>query len=54
MYGRIAKERGLPLGKAQWLLDRMSFPAYAKQWKLLHKLHLAGPVANQMAKRGMA
>jgi electron transport complex protein RnfB len=53
MYARVASERGLPLGKTERLMNRTSFPAFVKQWKVLHKLHIAEPIINQMAKRGM-
>jgi len=53
MYARVAGERGLPLGKAEWLMNKTSFPAYVKQWKVLHRLHLAEPIIKVMARIGM-
>ncbi len=53
MCARIAGERDLPMGKTEWLMNRTSLPTFVKQWKVLHKLHLAEPILNQMAKRGM-
>jgi Na+-translocating ferredoxin:NAD+ oxidoreductase subunit B len=53
LNARVAGERGLPLGKMEWLMNRSSFPAFMRQWKVLHRLHLAEPLINQMAKRGL-
>lgn len=53
MVARVAGERGLPMGKYEKLMNRSSLPGAIKQFKILHKLHLAEPILNQMAKRGM-
>ncbi len=53
MFARVAGERGLPLGKMEKMMDRASLPAFMGTWKVLHRLHLAGPVINLMEKRGM-
>ena len=53
MVARVAGERGLPMGKYEGLMKRNKLSTILKQFKFLHKLHIDGPVVNQMAKRGM-
>lgn len=53
LCARMAGERDLPLGKLRWLMNRFSIKVFIKEWKLLHRLHLAEPLINQMAKRGI-
>lgn len=53
MFARVAGERGLPLGKAEWLMNRASLATFMRLWKAMHKLRLAKPVISYMAKKGM-
>ncbi len=53
MFARVAGERGLPLGKMEKVMDRTPLPLFMGTWKVLHRLHLAGPVINLMEKRGL-
>ncbi|MBN2028000.1 MAG: 4Fe-4S binding protein [Actinobacteria bacterium] len=53
LVARVAGDRGLPMGKYEKLMNKSSLDGVIKQFKILHKLHIDGPVVNQMAKRGM-
>ncbi len=53
MFARVAGERGLPLGRMEKVMDRASLNTFMGTWKLLHRLHLAGPVISFMERRGM-
>jgi electron transport complex protein RnfB len=53
LYAKVARDRGLPLGKMLPLMNRISLLTLEKQWPRLQRLHLGEPILNQLAKRGM-
>ncbi len=54
MIARIAKERELPLGEMEEVMNNTTMEAGMKKWEWLHKLRLAGLVIKMMEKKGLA
>lgn len=48
----IAKQRGLPAGKLEGLMNKTSFSTSMNMWKVLYRLRLARPIIDKMAKKG--
>lgn len=51
---RMAGERGQPLSQLNRMVKKTTFSRYVKQWEVLHRLHVAEPLINMMARRGWA